>query len=59
MKDGGDDPDVTHGNDVETMVTLDVRKLRFQELALVSVRLQNPVLPCPLDNRPLIRALER
>ena len=23
MKDGGDDPDVTHGNDVETTVTLD------------------------------------
>ncbi len=22
MKDGGDDPDVTHGNDVETTVTL-------------------------------------
>ena len=31
MKDGGDDPDVTHGNDVETTVTLDdTGKLRFR-----------------------------
>ncbi len=31
MKDGGDDPDVTHGNDVETSVTLDdTGKLRFR-----------------------------
>ena len=30
MKDGGDDPDVTHGNDVETTVTLDdTGELRF------------------------------
>ena len=27
MKDGGDDPDVTHGNDVETTVTLGNRQL--------------------------------
>ncbi|MDU7911243.1 MAG: cobalt-precorrin-5B (C(1))-methyltransferase, partial [Veillonella parvula] len=31
MKDGGDDPDVTHGNDVETTVTLDdTGELRFR-----------------------------
>ena len=31
MKDGGDDPDVTHGNDVETTITLDdTGKLRFR-----------------------------
>ena len=31
MKDGGDDPDVTHGNDVETTVTIDnTGELRFR-----------------------------